>query len=326
MQKKILPKNLKPELAFLTEKAPLGNDWIHEEKFDGYRIIAFIQNNQVKLLSRNANDWSNYFPHLITALKKLKLINAILDGEIVVLDSKNISNFSLLQNAISTKDNRNIIYNIFDLPYYNNYDLRKIPLIERKKILKKILSENKNRIKKTPLRYTKHIQGQGYRVFKLACKNGLEGIISKKIDSHYVESRSKNWLKVKCVKRQEFVIGGYTKPQGSRLYFGALLVGVYNKKNKLIYTGKVGTGFSTNTLENLYKKFKKLKTNNPPFESEPDINKMKNVTWLKPKLVGMLEFIEWTNEHRLRHVSFLGLRLDKNPRQVHMEKTSKSKE
>lgn len=319
--KKSFPTNFRPQLAYLEEKAPEGNQWLHEEKFDGYRILIFIHKKKIKFISRNGKDWTNNFATLIPEIKKLKLKESILDGEMIVLDKKGVSSFQLLQNYLSLDEKLKIKVAIFDIPFYEGYDLRKIPLLERKQVLDYIFK--KARIKKSSaVINTEHILGHGSEVYKNACKHGFEGIISKNISSGYVEKRSKNWLKVKCVKKQEFVIGGYTKPRGARHFFGAILIGLYDNKKRLIYSGKVGTGFSEKTLEQLYKKFSSLETENCPFAKEPELAKMKDVTWLKPKLVAEVEFIEWTNEKRLRHPAFIGLRLDKSAKEVHPERRS----
>ncbi len=309
LPKSRMPTFIKPALATLVTIPPLGDQWLHEIKFDGYRMLAFVQNKKIRLMSRNNQNWTSHFQNITTALKKLSLTNAIFDGEIVLLDKKQRSNFQLMQNA---EPDAPFVYFIFDLLYYDGHDLTALPIIERKKILKKILP------KKSPvLRFSDHIIGSGSKVFAKSCKLGLEGIVSKNINSPYLQKRSREWLKIKCQKRQEFVIGGYTPPQGSRQHFGALLVGYYNNNKKLIYAGRVGTGFDDETLNSLFKLLKKNSATLMPFSTKPPASK--KVTWVKPVLVGEVEFTEWTSEGILRHPSFKGLRKDKPAKKVFRE-------
>jgi bifunctional non-homologous end joining protein LigD len=305
----VFPKEFSPQLATLVDKPPVGKNWIHEIKFDGYRIIAFKQNNETRLFSRNNKDWTSKFKNIKAAIDNIPIKNAIFDGEVVVLNEENKSDFRELQNSLKEGANSNFIYYIFDLIYYEKYNLTTLSLLERKKILQELL-----RNIDMPIYYSDHVFGTGQEIFEKSCGLGLEGIISKDGESEYIQKRSQNWVKSKCIKRQEFVIGGFTKPQGSRQGFGALLLGTYNKRGQLIYNGNVGTGFTQQSLKTLHKKLMQNMTDKNPFTIEPP--KVKNITWVKPILVGEIEFIEWTNEGNLRHPSFKGLRSDKLARNI----------
>jgi len=307
-----MPTKILPQLATLVAKPPEGNEWIHEIKFDGYRIVAFKNGNDIKLISRNGKDWTLYFNNVVKELKKIKIKNCIFDGEIVLLDKKQKSNFQLLQNSIGL--DKPYIYYIFDLLYYDKNNLRSLPLIERKQMLKKLVPHTD----KGFLRYSDHIVGSGSKIFNKSCKMGLEGIICKKINSVYEEKRTKTWLKVKCINSQEFVIGGFTLPQGSREYFGSLYLGYYDKKGKLIYCGNVGTGFNHKTLKAIYLSLKKIIRKKNPFATNPP--GVTSAIWVEPKVIAEVEFIEWTLEGMLRHPSFKGIRMDKPARKIKREK------
>lgn len=291
-------------LATLVNQPPTGEDWLYEVKWDGYRILALKQGGNVTLLSRRHHDWTAKFPDIVAALKSLAVANAIFDGEIVVLDANSRSDFQLLQNALQTIQNKQFYFYIFDLLYLEKWDLRQKPFIERKKYLKKLLNDNNSSLK-----FSAHLNGDGSAIFKKICSYGLEGIIAKKSASIYDGKRSKNWLKIKCNKRQEFLICGYTLPQGNRDFFGALYLGFYNEKKELTYAGKVGTGFNDESLAFIYKKMLKLRCKKNPFIINPP--GVKTAVWIKPVLIAEIEFSEWTSENRLRHPSFKGLRDDK---------------
>lgn len=314
LEKETFPAIITPQLATLVDEAPEGDSWLHEIKFDGYRILAFIKNGKVTLKSRNRIDWTSELSPLATSIKKMKFKNIIFDGEVVLLDKEGKSDFQLLQNAIKAEQKADFIYYIFDILYYDIYDLKSLPLIQRKEILRSVLPD-----KHPTLLYSDHIINGGKDIFHHSCELALEGIISKKIDSVYESRRSKNWLKVKCIKRQEFVIGGYTNPQGRRGYFGALLLGVYTN-GKLDYAGNVGTGFTKESLKEIYTQLQKQVTAINPFNVTPPNSH--NVHWLNPVLVCEVEFTQWTKENHLRHASFKGLRLDKEAKEVGREKTT----
>ncbi len=299
-------------LATLTENYFSDKDWFFERKLDGERVLAVKNKKKITLYTRNKKIINNTYPEIEKLLSKQKQDNLIVDGEIVAFD-KNMTSFSKLQGRIHVKDPKKAIqtgikvyYYIFDILHLGQYDLRKIPLRDRKKILKKALDF------KDTLRYTSHKNTFGEKYLKQACQKGWEGLIAKKSDSIYVSKRSRDWLKFKCVNEQELVIGGYTDPQGNRKGFGALLLGYY-KNNTLQYAGQVGTGFNDNLLDELRKRLDKLETDSYPFDEK--IQK-KGIHWVKPKLVCEIGFTEWTSSGKLRHPRFLGIRRDKPAKKV----------
>jgi bifunctional non-homologous end joining protein LigD len=298
------------QLATLVDTAPEGPEWLHEQKFDGYRILADGRGDAVRLLSRRFKDWTGEFPSIAAEIAKLPAKRVILDGEVCVLMPDGRTSFQALQNSFGTTA-ANLVYFVFDVLAIDDEVLTSLPLEERKARLKKLLPT-----KPGTLRYSDHVLGSGGELFKLACKQGLEGIISKRRDKPYVPGRGKTWLKVKCLQRQELVIGGFTDPEGSRSGIGSLLVGHYDQ-GKLVYAGKVGTGFSMKVLAELYKALAAIEQPTSPFDPVP----AKTWTgtgrhWVAPKLVAEVVFSEWTNDGRLRHPSFQGLRKDKLPTEV----------
>ena len=299
-----MPSNLTPALATLEAEVPKGDGWIHEIKLDGYRLLARVINKEVKLLTRNGHDWTSKLPALRQILKELPCDEALLDGEIVAYEAAGVTNFGSLQQAFSNKSTATLIYQVFDLPYLNGYDLSQTPLVERKMVLKALLQDMRHADSK--LKYTDHLAGQGEAFFQHACELGLEGIISKQARSPYRRGRTRNWLKVKCSGREDFVICGYTAPKGARTGFGALLLGAWHG-DTLLYTGKVGTGFNQQTLNKLGARLKSLAVEKSPLHTSPGFT---DVTWVAPKLVAAVEFSSWTTEGRLRHPVFLGLRED----------------
>jgi DNA ligase D-like protein (predicted ligase) len=300
-------KFISPMKAYLTKKYFSSSDWIYEEKFDGIRAIVVKKDNKVTLYSRNKNILNKKFPSIVKELEKLKTKNYIADSEIVAFD-KNITSFSKLQKM--KKEKTKIYMYIFDLLYFDKFDLRDEDLLKRKEILKKNLKFSNK------IRYTKHILKQGEKFFKKMCSLKKEGVIAKRKDSKYLSKRSTSWLKFKCSNRQEFIIIGYTKAQRSRIGFGALLLGYYDK-NSLRYAGKVGTGFNDAYLKSFYQKLKKIKSiKNPTIDSI----KEKNINFIKPKYVAEISFSEWTCDNKLRHPSFLGLRSDKKLKEVVKER------
>ena len=291
-----------PMLAVLT-KAPFDRKgWIFEIKWDGYRALAFKDKN-VRLISRNQKSFNARYPTIVNGLKKLKG-TFVIDGEIVVLDSKGRSNFQLLQNYLKTKGAP--CYYVFDILFYNGKDLRDLPLLERKKVLGKLIGK-----KKGIIRLSEHIEEKGKAFFRAAEKQGLEGIMAKNGESPYQCKRSSDWQKIKTSMRQEAVIGGFTEPKGSRKRFGSLLVGVY-KRGKFIYAGRVGGGFNEELLNEVYKKLRPLVIRTNPFHETPK----SSATWVKPKLVCEVDFAEWTKEGIMRQPIFKGMRVDKNPKEV----------
>jgi bifunctional non-homologous end joining protein LigD len=312
-----LPEFLEPELATLVDAAPEGDGYLHEIKLDGYRILARISGGSVKLLSRRGNDWSSRLPSIVRALAKLPLDDSILDGEVVVFAESGVTSFQRLQNSMEAGKDGACFYVVFDAPFLDGKDLRALPLIERKAALADRLT--KKALGKGPLRLGEHVVGSGGKFFSEACRLGLEGIVSKRIDAPYVSRRDRSWLKVKCTSVQEFVIGGFTEPEGSRGHFGALLLGV-QEKDGLHYVGKVGTGFSAASLGEIMKRLAPLERRKPPFVNPPRGYEAKGVHWLEAKLVAQVRFAERTDEGILRHASFQGLRDDKPARDVHDER------
>lgn len=310
----VFPKKLKPELCTLVAELPANNnEWLYEIKFDGYRLLVLKQNNKVNIYTRNGHNWTSKFGSIVREAKYLP-DNIAIDGEVVVLDDKQHSNFQMLQNSIKNQDDQSFIYYAFDIIYLDKYNLSSLPLIKRKEVLKEKLAALPNKV----IRYSDHVIGSGKKLLAQACKMGLEGLVAKKVDSTYMQKRSKDWLKIKCSQRQEFIIVGYTPPQGSRQGFGSLVLGTYNNKKELVCNGNVGTGFNDALLKSLYAKLQKIKTDKMPFNSKP-IGLSKAI-WVKPLLVAEVEFTEWTTDNRLRHPSFKGLRLDKKPQSIHKEK------
>lgn len=304
------PDFIQPMLATLTKDYFAKKNWVYEHKFDGVRCLAYKKNGKVKLLSRNDNNMNKTYPEVVKALEDQEQDNFILDGEIIAKES-GISSFQMLQERINLQDFATIaklqkkipiIYCIFDLIYVDGYNIQHLPLFARKEILEKLLDYNKI------LFYTKHKTGDAVKALKKACQLKWEGLIVKEINSIYQNKRSKSWLKFKCSAGQELVIGGYTEPRGSRDYFGALLVGYY-QNGELQYAGKVGTGYSMLTLEELGPKLKKLEIKKCPFANFEDSTR--NIHWVKPILVGEFEFAQWTKGGKLRVGRYKGLRTDK---------------
>ena len=309
------------ELATLVDDPPAGDQWLHEFKFDGYRVECLIDHGEVSLITRKGLDWTDQFRTIAEAAVALPVDSAILDGEAVVLLPDGRSSFQALQQAFSGRPPGPLVYFVFDLLEIDGEDLRRRPLIERKQRLADLL--RRRRRGSTVIRYSDHVQGQGRKVLADACKAGLEGIISKRSDSLYTGVRSRSWLKVKCLQRQEFVIVGFTEPKGARTGLGALLLGVHGEGNSgLRYAGKVGTGFSDATLEELESRLLPLERKTTPLKDGPRTG-LRGVHWVEPTLVAEVRFTEWTDDGRLRHPSFVGLRRDKPPSEVRREAVSR---
>ncbi len=314
LEKKPFPGFVQPMLATLTDEYFDDPKWIYERKLDGVRCLIIVHNSKISLYSRNENLMNDTYPELVTALEKHNYPNLIADGEIVAFEGKTTS-FQKLQARIQLKDKARIkeskvkvyLY-LFDLIYFENYDLTQVSLKSRKKILKKVLDWS------SPVRYTPHRNKNGKELLTKACKKGWEGLIAKDSRATYVHSRSRNWLKFKCGQGQELVIGGFTEPQGERVGFGALLVGYY-KDEELKFAGKVGTGFDDGFLKEWREKFDKIEIKTSPFKDYNDSKQGKN-HWIKPQYVGQFGFTEWTKTNKLRHPRFLGMRDDKNANQV----------
>ncbi|HTJ94824.1 MAG TPA: DNA ligase D [Pararobbsia sp.] len=319
-----LPDTFKPQLATLVDGPPSSGDWSYEIKFDGYRVLTRIERVKgkpcVRMLTRTGHDWTERFGSLPDAFAALPVESAWLDGEAVVLDGHDLPDFQALQNAFDATRPQDIVIYVFDIPFLNGYDLRKVPLVQRRAILQALMADTEPR----HLRYSEDFAGDIDALLESACHMSLEGIVGKRIDSAYTSTRSPNWIKLKCRRRQEFVIGGYTDPAGSRAAFGALLLGVYDSKGKLQYAGRVGTGFDAKTLRNLKAQLDRRERKTRPFASAPTGFSRTPVHWVTPELVAECEFAEWTQENIVRQAAFIGLRLDKPARQIVRESPTRS--
>jgi bifunctional non-homologous end joining protein LigD len=310
-RKTAMPEFVPPQLATLVDKPPSGDQWFHELKFDGYRLLCHLQGRQIRFWTRNQKDWTEKFATVAKAVKELPVKSAILDGEIVALDASGRASFQKLQQSINKGGGSGLIFNVFDLIYIEGFDITRTPLRERKRVLEELLAPLGDR---GVLRYSDHIEGNGAQFFKEACKHGLEGIVSKLAESAYESTRSRNWLKIKCIRRQEFVIAGYTLSDKG-IPFSSLILGFYDK-GKLIYAGRAGTGYSNALRAELRKKLDRMVVNKRPFEHVPNDPDLRKAVWTEPKLVGEVAFTEWTDEGVIRHPSFQGLREDKKPQEV----------
>jgi bifunctional non-homologous end joining protein LigD len=311
-----LPDQIKPELATLVEKAP-GGQWSYEVKFDGYRIMARIDHDEVKLFTRNGHDWTHKLPGQAKALAGLGLESAWLDGEMVVTDEQGVPDFQALQNAFDAGRSGNILYYLFDLPYLNGVDLREVPVEERRAALATVLKASKDPL----LRFSDAFGEDPEALLNSACQMRMEGLIGKRLGSPYVSRRSSDWIKLKCKHRQEFVIVGFTDPKGSRSAFGALLLGLHDRDSgELRYAGKVGTGFTEATLGSIHEQLKPLKAKKPAVVNPPGGAEFKGVHWLKPRLLAEVAFAEMTKDGSVRHAVFHGLRDDKPAKEITEER------
>ena len=307
------PAAPRPQLATLSKEVPGGDDWLHEIKYDGYRLLCSIQDGRARLFSRGGLDWTDKLSLLASSARELPAREAVLDGEIVILRPDGTSDFQALQKTIGGGNPSGLVYYLFDVLYGDGYDVRTAPLVERKALLRSLLEGGPS----DRLRFSDHVRGQGAEVLARACALGAEGIVSKLASSIYEPRRTRTWLKIKCSHRQEFVIVGYTDPEGSRTGFGALLLAVYDDEGRLVFSGQVGTGFSEETLHDLMRLLKDKEQEESPLGETP--RELRAAHWVRPELVAEVEFTEWTSEGRLRHPSFKGLRFDKPPRDVRRE-------
>ncbi|MFZ0930227.1 MAG: DNA ligase D [Syntrophobacteraceae bacterium] len=313
------PDYIQLQFATPVSKPPHGEDWVHEIKYDGYRILCRLSGGQARLFSRNGKEWTGRFPEIAEAAARIPIETAFLDGEIAVVDQHGRTEFQALQNILQGQKTGRLVYFVFDIPFCDGYDVTQTPLIKRKELLLKKLLSLKPSACESRIIYADHIFGQGEAVFQNACRLGLEGIVSKRADSRYEQKRSKSWQKVKCSMRQEFVIGGFTDPGGARTGFGALLLGYYSLRGDLVYAGKVGTGFDDQTLGTLSQRLRGIETETPRFVDPPTGYEAKGVHWTEPEDVAEVEFSDWTEDGILRHPSYKGLREDKDPRDVVLE-------
>jgi bifunctional non-homologous end joining protein LigD len=302
-----------PTLATLTERRFSEPDWIFERKLDGVRGLAFRDDGEVRLLSRNRLSLNNTYPEIVEALAKQDSSQFVVDGEIVAFEGRHTS-FARLQGRLGITDpdealasGISVFYYMFDLLHVDGEDIRPLPLLARKRMLRKLFQFS------DPLRYTTHRVKDGEAAYRAACERGDEGVIAKLSDAPYAGARSRNWLKLKCSRDQEFVIVGYTAPKGSRVGLGALLLG-YHDGADLVYAGKVGTGFDTATLHSLHSRLSRNEQAEPPVTR--GLVREPGAHWVRPKLVAQVAFSEWTRDGKLRHPRYVGLRTDKSPADV----------
>jgi bifunctional non-homologous end joining protein LigD len=302
------------QLALLVDAAPEEAGWIHEVKYDGYRIGSAVERGRATLWSRRGKDWTAQFPEIAAAAARLPVRGALLDGEVAAVLPDGRTSFQALQNAFAG-GRRNLVYFVFDLLHLDGEDLAARPLLERKAALAKLLGDGAG-----PIRYATHVEGSGAAVFREACRLGLEGIVSKRADHPYRPGRGGGWVKTKCILRQELVVGGFTDPEGAaRDAIGAVLVGV-NERGALRFAGKVGTGFTNAQARALRARLEKLETRECPFTPRPAGWLGEHAHWVRPELVVEVAFTEWTSDGHLRHPSFQGLREDKRARDVVRER------
>jgi bifunctional non-homologous end joining protein LigD len=326
--KRPMPAKIHPMLAESVDEAFDGPEWLFEIKWDGYRAIAFIEDGAVRLVSRNQNDLTPRYPELNDMARFIKAKNAVLDGEVVALDDDGKASFSLMQQRTGFRPGGRraaanagvpVLYYAFDLLYLDGYDWRHVPLAERKRKLASLV------VTGDVVRYSDHYEEHGKALYEMAQQKGLEGIVAKKSASFYEERRSREWLKIKIHHRLECVIGGYTEPEGSRVHFGSLVLGLYDKQGRLIHVGQAGSGFDQKALDEVWSILKKLETKKDPFFGE--VEALRKVFWVTPELVSEIEFAEWTggtsegSGPKLRSAVFLGLRDDKDPKECRLEES-----
>src|SRR5690606_34132350 len=295
---------------------------LHEMKYDGYRLLCTVERGEdgdrepsVRLVTRGGKDWTDRFPRVARALGALPVSAAVLDGEAVVMDRKGRSDFQALQQAMGSPGSSDLLFFAFDLLHLDGWDLRQAPLTERKGVLERLLEDAPSVI-----RYSDHIAGSGPAFHEQACALGLEGIISKRASAPYGGGRTRSWLKVKCLKRQEMVVVGWTEPEGSRTGLGALVLGVHDDTGDLTYAGRVGTGFTERTLRDLRERLDPLARKSPAVTGAPRTARGRRIHWVEPVLVAEVAFTEWTADGAARHPSFQGLREDKAPEEVVRER------
>lgn len=322
-QKIVAPGFIPPQLATLVDGTPTGAGWINEIKLDGYRMLCQLHEGAVTFWSRNRKVWTAKLPTLSKAVGELKARSALMDGEVVSLDPDGRSDFARLKEEITNGDENHFVYDVFDLLFLDGEDLRRLPLLERKAKLKGLLKGAPPNV-----RYLDHVEGRGAEFFSNACVHELEGIIAKRADAPYASGRNNNWLKIKCTKRQELVVAGYTPPSAGGFALGSLILGVHDKKKGWIYAGRVGTGFSQKERKRLKDLLDQRKFAQPPFKIIPDdvVRELRGAHWARPELVAEIEFTEWTSDGRLRHPSYQGLREDKEATAVVREKPKSIKQ
>jgi bifunctional non-homologous end joining protein LigD len=313
-----LPQWIKPQLTRLVEEAPSGTDWLHEIKYDGYRMHARIEDGRAQLLTRTGLNWSHRYQHTVKALQALPVERAYIDGELCALDSNGVSSFSRLQAAMDAGHTEELIFFAFDLLYLEGESTAKLPLMERKKRLRALF-----RKRVAGLRFSDHVVGDGPRFRAHACQMSLEGVISKRLDRPYAPGDRGLWMKSKCLNREEFIVVGWTDPTGSRGHIGALLLGYYTEDGRLHYAGRAGTGMTSAELKRLNGILKPLATSQMPLDEPPPREsrfgtplQLSRVHWLRPEVVVEVTYLTWTEDGLLRQVSYHGQREDKSAREV----------
>jgi bifunctional non-homologous end joining protein LigD len=312
------PTWIKPQLTRLVDEAPAGSDWLHEIKYDAYRMHARLDRGKVQLLTRTGLDWSNRYPYTLSALRFLPVKTAYIDGELCALRPDGVPSFGLLQAAMDQRRTDTLVFFAFDLLYLQDKSIAALPLIERKERLHPLFAHE------VPgLHFTEHVVGNGPHFRQHACKLGLEGVISKRVDQPYAPGDRGRWVKSKCLNREEFVVVGWTDPTGSRPHIGALLLGYYTEDGRLKYAGRAGTGFTDSELKRLAARLKPLQVAKMPLAEPPPRDnrfgsplQLSRVHWVRPEMVVEVTYLTWTEGGLLRAVSYQGQREDKPARQV----------
>jgi bifunctional non-homologous end joining protein LigD len=308
-----LPGWIKPQLSRLVDRAPDGPDWLHEIKFDGYRMHARLDRGAVRLLTRTGLDWTHKYPAIAAAVSALPARQAHLDGELCGVRPDGTTSFSLIQNASDTGNSTALVFFLFDLLHLDGEAIAPMPVTERKERLRALLSSAGS-----PLLFSDHQIGRGRAFYDYAYTLKVEGIVSKRIDAPYAPGNRGLWLKVKCLNREEFVVVGWTDPEGSRPWLGALLLAYYDPENRLVYAGRAGTGIDYADLERLWRRLQPLATSDMPLDVPPPRDSrfgspltISRVHWVRPELVAEVKFLSWTEDNLLRQVVYEGLREDK---------------